>query len=522
MDIVLTNNLQTKELPYHFSKKALKNFRALYDLFTDDDDSLPEKIKQTPEFQNNPNFINLLAQFYYAWGDKEAATKLNLQLQSEYPDYLFWRLNMALEAYFARDAQQMLTLLGPDLSLSALYPARSIFHFSEYLEYAKQLILYYRLTEDAGGIEQVLQNAGEMNEEYDLDISMLLSFAYNKMLEPPLRSELQMEDGPALPAFTIAEIAELFAYDLKLPAETYQLLLQQDRQTLIADLENVLVYGIDYYRWFALDKVPREKTFFVWHALFLLRDVEATESLPVVLNLLRNTDATFLYLGDLVYQYLWQFLYVFGHHDLRMLVNFCKEKSVEITIRSGVIETLTQIALYDATRRLEVQSYLREMMDHLSLEESAKDIESDELADAVIEAIGVGEFTQLYPTLQALLEEDIIQPLMLLDWTEFEDTYIKSDKNERECKKRIRDKQEIYDHFISVDDIHKVVLEEDFFNYLNADEDDFYFEDEDEDDMDTTHYSPNTPFVKSEPKVGRNDPCPCGSGKKFKKCHGKS
>jgi preprotein translocase subunit SecA len=23
------------------------------------------------------------------------------------------------------------------------------------------------------------------------------------------------------------------------------------------------------------------------------------------------------------------------------------------------------------------------------------------------------------------------------------------------------------------------------------------------------------------PKVGRNDPCPCGSGKKFKQCHGK-
>ena len=26
--------------------------------------------------------------------------------------------------------------------------------------------------------------------------------------------------------------------------------------------------------------------------------------------------------------------------------------------------------------------------------------------------------------------------------------------------------------------------------------------------------------VRSEPKVGRNDPCPCGSGKKYKKCHG--
>lgn len=27
--------------------------------------------------------------------------------------------------------------------------------------------------------------------------------------------------------------------------------------------------------------------------------------------------------------------------------------------------------------------------------------------------------------------------------------------------------------------------------------------------------------VQVGPKIGRNDPCPCGSGKKFKACHGK-
>jgi len=27
--------------------------------------------------------------------------------------------------------------------------------------------------------------------------------------------------------------------------------------------------------------------------------------------------------------------------------------------------------------------------------------------------------------------------------------------------------------------------------------------------------------VKVGPKIGRNDPCPCGSGKKYKHCHGK-
>lgn len=32
----------------------------------------------------------------------------------------------------------------------------------------------------------------------------------------------------------------------------------------------------------------------------------------------------------------------------------------------------------------------------------------------------------------------------------------------------------------------------------------------------------HTPIVNTEPKIGRNDPCPCGSGKKYKNCCGKN
>jgi preprotein translocase subunit SecA len=39
------------------------------------------------------------------------------------------------------------------------------------------------------------------------------------------------------------------------------------------------------------------------------------------------------------------------------------------------------------------------------------------------------------------------------------------------------------------------------------------------------YYEPTEPVrqepVKVGPKIGRNDPCPCGSGKKYKNCHGK-
>jgi preprotein translocase subunit SecA len=38
--------------------------------------------------------------------------------------------------------------------------------------------------------------------------------------------------------------------------------------------------------------------------------------------------------------------------------------------------------------------------------------------------------------------------------------------------------------------------------------------------------NPRSPGIKQQPirvgeKIGRNEPCPCGSGKKYKNCHGK-
>ena len=32
---------------------------------------------------------------------------------------------------------------------------------------------------------------------------------------------------------------------------------------------------------------------------------------------------------------------------------------------------------------------------------------------------------------------------------------------------------------------------------------------------------PSAPQPEKQKKVGRNDPCPCGSGKKYKRCCGK-
>jgi SEC-C motif-containing protein len=34
----------------------------------------------------------------------------------------------------------------------------------------------------------------------------------------------------------------------------------------------------------------------------------------------------------------------------------------------------------------------------------------------------------------------------------------------------------------------------------------------------SAEYPKSVPTVRTQPKIGRNDPCPCGSGKKYKRC----
>jgi SEC-C motif-containing protein len=55
------------------------------------------------------------------------------------------------------------------------------------------------------------------------------------------------------------------------------------------------------------------------------------------------------------------------------------------------------------------------------------------------------------------------------------------------------------------------VLHSEIAEFRKAEDDRWYFYDS---------KRPSTTMTREEPKVGRNDPCPCGSGRKYKKCCG--
>ena len=57
-----------------------------------------------------------------------------------------------------------------------------------------------------------------------------------------------------------------------------------------------------------------------------------------------------------------------------------------------------------------------------------------------------------------------------------------------------------------------------FQGWLDSKPDDDWLDSKYDDEDDFDDFDFNTPYKRDIPKIGRNEPCPCGSGKKYKKC----
>jgi preprotein translocase subunit SecA len=103
------------------------------------------------------------------------------------------------------------------------------------------------------------------------------------------------------------------------------------------------------------------------------------------------------------------------------------------------------------------------------------------------------------------LEDDLIRMTDVLEIDFPEREKWKHEYHEKKRKRpSIIDEMELYDREMSYWDDDELPISDEFSGLR----------------MDAT---PNPAFVNypSSMKVGRNDPCPCGSGKKYKKCCGK-
>lgn len=466
------------------------------------------------QYPDNPQLKNYLSVLFGLLNDTKKIYDTNKWIIEEHPDYLFGKLNLANEYYLKQEYDKIPDVLGHEMELKALYPERDTFHLSEVISFLKCAVLYFTAI---GDIEQAKIRYDIMYElapdTADTELAMQQIFvarmnAGQKRFEKEQTTRISVETRPQQvksiskePKFKHQEIEWLYANGLYIGKEKLRTILSLPKDTLIPDLEVVLQDSINRYGFFnglvEDNKWDEEKMNFVIHAIYLLGELEATESLGSIFTVLSQSDEYFdVYLGDFLTSMLWEPIYKIAANNLEACKQFMFKPGIDTYARTTFLDMVEQLALHHPERRDEALNWFSEII-HFFLNSNLEEnvIDSDVIALLICNVIDI-KGAELLPEIEKLFEREIVSTGICGDWKEVSDAFKRPDKYDKR-----REILPIADRYEKVTSTWAGYKEESNFedNYVD------YFE-------------PPVIPVRTEPKIGRNELCPCGSGKKYKKC----
>lgn len=286
-----------------------------------------------------------------------------------------------------------------------------------------------------------------------------------------------------LPKFKNPVVKELYYHDLSIDQQILKNIVELGEK-VIPDLEAVLEDIIKH------DKEYSEQDDFNWytltHALHLLGELRTEQSLPKILEVLKQ-DEDFLefWFSDSLNEEMWEIIYKCGQYSFDLIEEFLKDQSNWLFSRTAVSSSLVQIALHHPDRQQEVIALFKRVIDTtISLVKYRGDKNDDPAKKSI--SWYVSDLMDLHDSSLKdyllnlfnlrVVETDIVGPESINEESPFDE---------------IKEIKSIYNRYDELERIYNRSQELELFS----------------------------PFEITYPKVGRNDPCPCGSGKKWKKCH---
>jgi hypothetical protein len=235
-------------------------------------------------------------------------------------------------------------------------------------------------------------------------------------------------------------------------------------------------------------------------AFFLLgewRDARAYRPLAALLR----RDSAFLeaLLGDAITEGTGRVVAGLFDGDLAPIVDVIEDAGADMFVRSQMIDALVLIARSHPEMAPAIRSYMEAFV--------STDVEKpEELWDSWAFAVAELGLTHLEPVAVQAYENEWISPdLSTID--DFREVLQEAiEKGASSWFHQSRNTRPIES---AVDELSDWYCFSEAYLHDGAELDEF-----DDDWLDL----PGEPFQRETPKVGRNDPCPCGSGKKFKKC----
>jgi hypothetical protein len=490
------------------------------------------------KYPNVPQFKNLLSIMFVKQGNNKKANEVNHWLVAEHPDYLFGKLNLANEYIFKKQFEKVPDVLGELMEIKDLYPGRNEFHINEVVSFYRTAINYFIGVENLEAAESRLDVLKKLSHEFNDVINkeqiseielLLFPLKLIKGHEHYLMQREKTREVEVLPVKVVEQtnekpnfinpiIEQLYCNSMRIDHAVLKQILLLPRETLIADLHKVVYDSIARFEYFSGELRWHATTHeFLMHALHLLTELKSEESLDVLLDVLRqDEDYLECWFGDTLMESVWECFYVLGFNKLNEFKSFLFEPNHSSQARAIISEVVSQIALHNPERKNEIINWYGEIIEEiLARKDDEKIIDTDWIAFIICDLLDI-DAVELIPLIKKLFDEELVS----------EDVcgIYKGIEEEFKTKKYSYDKKmETFDNIFSryehiVKSWHYYANGTDMERIKPFDENEEYFEDTVDEYTDYEEMRTNTPIINSNKSIGRNDPCPCGSGKKYKKC----
>ncbi|MFA5463390.1 MAG: hypothetical protein WC265_04880, partial [Dysgonamonadaceae bacterium] len=317
--------------------KLLQRFQKVAKSGNPNKSNVKKLLAAIEKYPENPQLKNFLSKLYENAGDREKALATNQWIASEHPDYLFGKLNLAIEYYDKEEYHKMPEIMGKTMELKDLYPARKAFDISEVISFYRCAVLYFIAISDLEQAEvrvELMQELAPDSNHTDVASNQLMiarleanlkQFKEDEKNKITVKTkEQQLSSISASPKFENPEIEWLYTNGLDIDKEKLNTLLSLPRESLISDLELVLQDSIDRYAYFSEeDDWEEEPTDFLIHAIYLLGELESTKSLENIFHVLRQSyEYLHFYLGDFLTAEIWDPVYKLANHNLEACKQF--------------------------------------------------------------------------------------------------------------------------------------------------------------------------------------------------------
>ncbi len=511
-------------------------------------------IEKSPE---TATWYNLLTSFYLRTKNTTAARKINIQAQKNHPDYLFAITQAAEFAIADKDFALAERFLGSDLLIEKRFPERKRFHESEFYAYYSSVMIFLVEQERFEEAENCLRTVRKWSEKdsktKQIAVLLIIKKAKTnaaKRKEKESKITIKEVEGYSLVKYeqtgqrTALLLPQLDIFYHAEPSKITEAKLKElialPRAELIEDCENILLDTIRRYDEFQNIEFDPDLYSFYCHALNFLGALKAEESIDVIFDCLKqgNEFIDFWYSVHLA-DFFNHALYQIGQNQLEKLADFVKTPYINGWAKILITDVVKQVGLAQPERRDEAITWLENIFNYIL---------ENEHQEGLLDILFTTELIGIFMYLRAKDKMHYIELFSQKGWldeTMFGDleairTEISTEidpyeiypqpkdifeyYNKNHEKRRAKSNNPTFINSMSSDSISNFgFLTSMLMESILSMEEGF-------DEFDEVEEVPNTPQQIKQlaskiaapivQKVGRNEPCPCGSGKKYKKCHG--